>query len=136
MRASSSSLGSVGTSSTRRCGSLARRATPSGSMSSVTRTRNGMGWSAAVIAELDEETAVLHDVDPRRRQAGGEGVVANAELQPDGARTLGEDVVEVRGQILRTAEHVHHVDVTGNRGEAAVHLLSENLRDLGIVYRH
>src|SRR5579883_856005 len=50
MRASSSSRGSVGTSSTASSGSAARRATPSASMSSVIRMRYGSSVSSSDVA--------------------------------------------------------------------------------------
>ena len=48
---------------------------------------------------LDHDAAVLHHVDAGREQRLGEGIVADARLQPDRRRTLGEEVVEVRGDL-------------------------------------
>ena len=34
---------------------------------------------------------------------------------------LGEDVVDVRGDVATAAEDVHHVDVARHRGDRAIH---------------
>src|SRR4051812_28913641 len=86
-------------------------------------------------AELDHETAVLDDVDAGPRKALSGRVVANAELKPDGFRALGENVVEMSGNVAVTAKYVDKVHTAGNVDEAAVHTLTENLVDIRMIDR-
>ena len=53
-------------------------------------------------AVLDQEAAVLDDLDARARQLLGRAVVADAELEPDHARPRGEQVGDVRRHVVRT----------------------------------
>jgi len=82
---------------------------------------------------LHEQTAVLHDVDSCGRQPVGDLFVANAELQPHGAWSFGEDIVYMSGHVSRAAKHVHDIEVSGDVDESAVNPLTENDRHLGVI---
>src|SRR4051812_23405156 len=62
--------------------------------------------SLADRAQLDEQAAVLYDVDSRAGESLRRGVVADAELEPDRRRSLRDDVVDVRVDVARAAEDV------------------------------
>lgn len=74
---------------------------------------------------IGERAAMLHHVDPCGREIAGEGVVANAELEPDDPRprTHGEDVVEVARQEIGPAEDVDDVHGREDRGAGRAHQL-------------
>src|ERR1700694_607306 len=65
----------------------------------------------AVLSQLHHQTLVLHHGDPLARQTLSDRIVEDAELQPDALRPFDENVVEMSGEILRTAKYVDHVDV-------------------------
>ena len=85
---------------------------------------------------LDHDAAVLYHLDARVIEALGECVVADAELEPDGARVFLQDVIEVRHQVARFAKDVHHVDVAWDVCDLAVDWLPEDRRRLRVVDRH
>src|SRR6185503_6612508 len=88
------------------------------------------------VPQFHHETPILHHVDARAGEPLGDGVVADAELHPDGRRARGQYVVHVRGNVATSPEDIHHVDVTRNRGERSEHGLAEDLRDGRIVDGH
>ena len=92
--------------------------------------------AARVVLPVDHETALLDDEDAGFGEALGALVVADARLQPDGARALGEDVVDVRGHVAGAAEDVDDVDVAGHVGDATVDARAEDLGGVGIVDGH
>lgn len=71
---------------------------------------------------LDQQAAVLHDVDPRRGQRVGDGLVPDAELHPHRARPLRHDVLEVPADVGGPPEHVDEVDGARDVDETAVDL--------------
>src|SRR5438105_2422803 len=84
---------------------------------------------------LDHQAAILHDEDAGARQRLRRAVVADPALQPHGARMLGEQIGKVLPHVRRAAEDIDDVDLAGNVGDLAVHLLSEDFLDLGEVNR-
>ena len=60
---------------------------------------------------LNEQAPVRDHVDARRRDGRLKRRVADARLQPHGARPRGDDVGQVLREIGRAAEHVHDVDL-------------------------
>src|SRR3954447_7376840 len=79
---------------------------------------------------FDHQTAILHHLDARRGQPLRRLIVANAELEPDALRVRGEDVVDVRRDVVWTPEHVDHIDRTTYICEFAEHRLAEDLGDV------
>ena len=49
---------------------------------------------------------------------------------------LGDDVVDVRRNVVAAPKDVHHVDVARNVGDAAIDALAHDLGDVRIVDRH
>src|SRR4051812_4053316 len=84
-------------------------------------------------AVLDHEAEVLHDLDARAREPLGRAVVAYAGLEPDRLWFRGEDVFDVRRDVLRAPEDVDHIDGAGHVCEFAVDLLAEYFRHLRVV---
>src|SRR3954449_6828045 len=82
---------------------------------------------------FDHQTAILHHFDAGLGQSLRGLVVADTELEPDALRLRGEDVVDVRRDVVRTAEDIDHVDRTTYIRELAKHRFAENLCDLGVV---
>ena len=85
--------------------------------------------------QLDLQTAVLDDPDTRLSQLPGCRIMADPELEPDGMRTRGDDVIEVRGDIRGATKHRHQIDAVRDLPEGAVHRCPEEMRDLGVVDR-
>src|SRR3954447_65370 len=59
---------------------------------------------------FDHQTAILHDFDARLGQPLRRLIVPDAELEPDALRVRRDDVVDVRRDVVRAAEDVHHID--------------------------
>ena len=61
--------------------------------------------------EVGHRAAILHHAQAGGAQAGGEGLVADALLEPHraGRRVHGEQVVEVAGEVLGASEDVDEV---------------------------
>ena len=102
---------------------LARRATVIGSSSQKagkrTRREECKARSAhhcPIALQLHQQAAVLDDVDAGAREPLRRRVVADAELEPDRRRLLGDDVVDVRVDVPRAAEDVDHVHVARHVG--------------------
>jgi len=89
-----------------------------------------------MVLQLDHKTPVLHDIDPRAREAFCRFVIPDAELEPDGLRPFRKNVVDVRGDVFGTSEDVHHVDFTWGVCDAPNDRDAEYLDDLGVVDGH
>jgi hypothetical protein len=61
---------------------------------------------------LDEQTAVLHHLDPGRLKAPCRRVVAEAELEPYDVRSFRDHVRHVLVDIRRPSEDVDDIDGT------------------------
>src|SRR5688500_15664679 len=83
-----------------------RQASPQTALLAAVRQPPGRVGSAPAHAILDHQAAVLHDLDALARESLGELVVPDPRLQPHGPGSRGQDVVQVRRQVLRPAEHV------------------------------
>ena len=63
------------------------------------------------VLQLDEQAAVLHDVDAGAGQPLGGRVVPDPRLEPDRRRPRGQDVVHVRGDVLRPRENIYNAEL-------------------------
>ena len=59
---------------------------------------------------LDENAAVLHDVESGVSGLFGGGLVGDAELHPDHLRADGDSLIDDRRHILRFAEYIDNFD--------------------------
>ncbi len=84
---------------------------------------------------IDHQAAVLHDFNTGAGELFGDGVVTNAKLHPYRLRFLSQQIVEVRGNVLRAAKNVDHIDCVRNLLQLTMDLFTENLGDVGIVNR-
>src|ERR1051325_2943706 len=85
---------------------------------------------------LDHQAAVLHDFDARARQFLGGGVVADARLKPYGFRLFGEDILDVRVDVVAAAENIDENEAAGNIDEPAVDGTAEDFFNVGEINRH
>ena len=64
---------------------------------------------------LHHQAFVLHDSDPGFGQFFGRVIISNAKLKPYGTRLLGNDVIQMRRNVGRTAKHIHRRQVQKSR---------------------
>src|SRR3954453_14160991 len=61
---------------------------------------------------FNHQTAILHYFDAGLGQSLRGLIVADTELKPDALRLRGDDVVDVRRDVVRGAEALEHIDST------------------------
>lgn len=85
---------------------------------------------------VDHQAAILHDVDACAGETLGRRGVSNAELEPDRARAGGEDVLDVRVDVVWPAKHVDQIDLARDVDETAVDGPPEDLRHVRVIDGH
>jgi hypothetical protein len=73
---------------------------------------------------LDHQAAVLHDFDAGSGQCFRRRVIADPGLKPYRLRSLGQDIVNVTGDVWSPAKNIYQVDVTGNLLQPAINRLT------------
>src|SRR2546423_11528411 len=100
------------------------------------RRRAGSACSPAAAHVVNHDAAILDDLNAGTGQAFGGLFVADAELEPHGARRFREDVFDVRVNVFAAPEDVDEINLLLDVGQPPVNFLPENLCDLRVVNRH
>lgn len=88
------------------------------------------------LSMLHHHAAILHHVHAVIHQLLCHCFVANAALKPDDARARCDEVGQVGGEVMRSAEQDGDVHGSIDGGKAVMHALAEDLPDFGVVHRY